>query len=108
MKLWQINVCTESENEIFLEYFKDIDTIENGINVIDDKIVKDIFGKSKKKFYVADNNYLRFYPEINNYLREKIVSYGNVLTILEAFEKYGGDAITEVFDYGSFNLNSLS
>jgi hypothetical protein len=103
MKVWQIKACLEFEDEIFCQYFDGIDLIKNGQDNVDNSLAVEILGESKKMFYLTSHGYLRLYPE-DLHLKGKGITAIKILTIKEAYAEYGGDAITEVFDYGSFNV----
>lgn len=105
MKIWQIKACLEFEDEIFREYFGEIDLISNGQNDVEESLILEMLGKSKKMFYLTSHGFLRLYPE-DLYLKSKGIVVVKIFTIQQAFIEYGGDAITEVFDYGSFNVGA--
>lgn len=99
MKIWQLAACLDHEMRIFNQYFPNIDFVNDGINEIDNLIVHSALSQSSKKMYVDPINYLRLYIENKN--TDPVVT---IYTILEAYNIFGGDAITEVFDYGSYSL----
>ncbi|SMC54271.1 hypothetical protein [Pedobacter nyackensis] len=99
MKVWQLLVCLENEDNIFEQYFPNIELPDDGRNEIDNSVVISALSQSTKRLYVDPINYLRFYVENNN--SDPVVT---VYSILEAYNNFGGDAITEVFDYGSYPL----
>ena len=96
MKIWQLLACLSDEREIFKEYMGDIDVVEKGRDEADEVKVQNALKKSKKKYFVSPDNYLRLYTNQNGKIKK--------ISISEAYKKYGGDAITEVIDYGSFNF----
>jgi hypothetical protein len=65
---------------------------------VDESIVIEALSQSKTKLY-TNGDWLRLF-EVNN---EPIK---HLYTILEAYQKFGGDAITEVFDYGCVKIKS--
>lgn len=99
MKIWQLAACLDHEMDIFYQYFPSIDFVNEGRNEVDNTIVNSAFSQSSKRMYIDSINYLRLYVEGNN--TDPVVT---VYSILEAYNNFGGDAITEVFDYGSYPL----
>ncbi len=104
MKVWQLSaVLSCGEITIFEKYCSGVDTIELGRTEVDQHIVRAALGESKLQYHVTSQHYLRLMPE-PEFLKEIGIETVEILSVLEAYEKFGGDAITEVVDYGSFNL----
>ena len=101
MKVWQLAVCLEQEDHIFKQYFGHLDLIEHGRDEVDKAIVVSALSKSTKKMYKDNINYLRQFRSFNT---DPVVQ---IYTILEAYMEFGGNAITEVFDYSSYPLDRL-
>ena len=103
MKLWQISAVLGFEREIFLQYFGNIDIPGNGQVDVDEYLIVKALENSKLKYYVTSHNYLRLYPDsqpIQDLKPDEIKPFN----VLEAYKKYGGDAITQVMDYGSWQI----
>jgi hypothetical protein len=98
MKVWQLSTCLEFERSIFQKYFPG-SGVTDGKNEVDPSIVIAALSQSSKKMYVDNINYLRLYRENNN--SDPVVT---IYSILDAYNDFGGDAITEVFDYGCYPL----
>jgi hypothetical protein len=104
MKLWQLLAVLGSENILIDKYFSDVDTVEKGKTDVDKSTILASLAESKLQYYVTSDNYLRLMPKVN-YLLDQGISIIETLSVLEAYKKFGGDAITEVIDYGSYNLH---
>lgn len=105
MKYWQLSVCLLHEKEIHKKYLGNIDLLVYGRNEVSDEIIRESFAKSKIQYYIISNNTLRV--NINDSLESIGLEILETITILQAFERFGGDAITEVFDYGSYDLDFI-
>lgn len=97
MKKWQLAVCLENEDNLLKQAIGQENLVEKGREEIDEQIIINALGQSKKQFYITNDNNLVLYDEsIKN--TEKI-------SIKDAYVKYGGDIITQVFDYGSCKIS---
>lgn len=96
MKLWQIMNVLSDEKDIFQKYFHSYRDFQQDIP---QDLVINAFGQSKKVFLVTDMGYLRL-----NLPNDGITKSVETLSVLEAYKRFGGDAINEVIDYGSFNI----
>lgn len=105
MKYWQLAACLASEKEIYKEYLGNYDLLFEGRNEVSDKIVRESLAKSKMKYFIISNNTLRL--DLSDSLKETGLEVLKAIPILEAFDRFGGDVITEVFDYGSYNLDII-
>ncbi|MCA6381569.1 MAG: hypothetical protein IM606_05955 [Cytophagales bacterium] len=98
MKLWQIKNILSDEIEIYNNHFL---SFQNYQEEIPAKLVIEALEKSRKIFIVTDKGYLRL--NLPNDKSSKVI--GN-LSVVEAYKKYGSNAINEVIDYGSFNVGT--
>ncbi len=103
MKLWQLLAVLGSEDTVIDKYFSDVDTLEKGKTEVDENIIQAALTESILRYYVTSDNYLRLMPEAE-FLLEQGISTIEILSVLDAYKKFGSDAITEVIDYGSYNL----
>jgi hypothetical protein len=69
--------------------------------LIDEELIIAALSKSSKKYIVTSNNYLRLLKEINLGL---VVL--EEMPIVQAYLRFGANAIVEVLDYGSYNLEN--
>lgn len=99
MKLWQISACLAGQEKIKEEYFGEIDFIAKGRDNAPEEKVISALSKSKLMYFVTPELRLRLYTG-----KETDAS---PITILEAYKRYGGDAITEVIDYGSYDVTNI-
>lgn len=106
MKYWQLSVCLSEEKELRKKFLGDIDVIKYGRDDVPEQITLDALSKSNEKFFVLSNNYLRSSNTKENTLKEMKNDIREIISILEGYKRYG-EKITEVFDYGSLDLNSL-
>ncbi|PZF75032.1 hypothetical protein [Taibaiella soli] len=102
MKLWQLSAVLGFEQEISDRYLGTYKR-EDGQKELDEFIIEKALTDSQLRYYVASNNSLRLMPE-DLYLQGQGVKIIEILSVLDAYKKYGADAITEVVDYGSYNL----
>lgn len=103
MKLWQIAAVLGFEREIYLKYFGELNSVENGAMDIDESIIIKSLEESNLKFHITSHNYLRLYPDsqpMEDWDTRKI----EPISALEAYKRFGGGAITEVIDYGSWQI----
>lgn len=105
MKYWQLSACLAEEKNIHNKYLGEIDLLKQGIDDISDEIVKQSFSESKVKYIITTDNILRL--ELDEYSKSLGLRIKETISILEAFNRYGGNAVTEVFDYGSFDLSQI-
>lgn len=92
MKVWQLLACLGHEDHIRNKYFKGIDIIARGKDELDESIVISALSESTTKLY-RNGDWLRLFGNNNDPISQ-------LYTILEAYNEFGGNAITEVFDYG--------
>jgi hypothetical protein len=69
--------------------------------LIDEELIIAALSKSSKKYIVTSTNYLRLFKENNLGL---FVS--EEMPIVQAYLRFGANAIVEVLDYGSYNLEN--
>ncbi len=104
MKIWQLCAVLLDETLIFDNFFHGIDIVEKGRDDIEDELVLDALSRSSKRYYVTSHNYLRLMPE-DDYLIKRGIYLKEELSAVAAYKKFGGNAITEVIDYGCFDLS---
>ena len=98
MKLWRLLNILSEEKSIYDTYFSKYTDFQ--LDAPEDVILQAL-ADSKIKFYVNNDRILRLVKtEDNNLARLKI------LNILEAYKIFGGEALNEVIDYGSYRLTS--
>ena len=96
MKIWQLSVCLFNENHIINQYFNNMDFVTHGRDSVNDSIILSALAQSNKVMCIDGSNILRLYDqEMTNV---------QTMSILEAYNRYGGDAITEAIDKSSFKI----
>jgi|GEM_PF-6231372 len=102
MKKWQLSAIVSDEPDVMklLNYNADEDTQ----SIMNEADVLKILIKSSKTYFVTSHNYLRASP-IPVELVSNGISIVETMSVVDAYKKYGADAITEVIDYGSYNLS---
>ncbi len=99
MMYWQLSAILSDEPTIKKKYLPD-NLIEIGRTEVYEDIVLSALVESTKIYYTTEINTLREFGK--GYRGEKILEK---FPILEAYYRYGGDAISEVIDFGSWGLN---
>lgn len=108
MKVWELAVCLFGEDEkLFDEYFGDVDTVKNGRNDIEHDLVKKILNQCEREYYLTSHGHMRLWPESEKAMKERNIEVAEVISILEAFERYGGGPIAEVVDKGSYKVDRV-
>lgn len=106
MKKWQIAVLVE-EQSIINQYFNSPITHLNGQDLVSDELVCEILLELNIYFYIVDitgRKILRLMPIDVYFLQDfKYKILEKDIHILTAYKKYG-EIITEVFDYGSVDV----
>ncbi len=101
MKLWQLLAVLEKS--ISDKYFATLDPVANGRTDIDENEVLAALSESKLEYYVTSDNYLRLMPE-DPYALSHGKTIVEILSVLNTYKKFGANAITEVVDYGCYEL----
>lgn len=95
MKVWQLMNILSSNKEL-LEQLKEYDYQE----ILQSSVVITILSQSKELFSVCADGNLRSWS--TNYSFD--IQAGEVLNAVEAFQRYGGNALCEIIDYGSYKI----
>ncbi len=109
MKFWQILACLSQQKNIIDKYFPDYE-LGRGNDDIDEKTLVAALKESKELYYLIDFNgqiLLRLMPIRKDILEGEISILEKEIPIIQAYLRFGGDAITEVVDYGSAEINKL-
>lgn len=107
MKIWQLLTILNHENRLLKKYLGEYDN-QNNYGQIDvkDKVVKEVLYECNVQYYITSHGYLREMPE-NLSLRDSGIYLVEVISALEAYNRFGEKALTEVSDYGTFELNNV-
>jgi hypothetical protein len=64
-------------------------------SLVDSDFVAAVLGKVRKNLYLSSDNWLRSWP---------LNVSDQVLSVLEAVTRYGGDVVEEIFEFGSMKV----
>ena len=87
----------DKEKNILNPYFGSLDLVIHGGDEVDNSIVINTLSQSNKIYCIDSENILRVYQQGMNNIQ--------TMRILEAYNLYGADAVTEAIDKGSFKVN---